>query len=96
MTIYSRAIGYCFQEQQIIVLPILFGIFCNLIIPKQGIEMQIFFPNGLWRFLKNWASPHQVTFKCSPPKLQIVQCTSVKILTQPTQFATCQKVMHFV
>ena len=29
------------------------GIFCYLIIPKLGIKVQIFFLNGLWRFLKN-------------------------------------------
>ena len=34
--------NYCFQEQQIIVFLTVFGIFCNLIIPKQGVEMPIF------------------------------------------------------
>ena len=30
------------QEQHAIVYSLVFGIFCNLIIPKQGIEMQFF------------------------------------------------------
>ena len=42
MTICSGTIGYCFQEQYIIVFPIAFGKFYNLIILKQGIEIQIF------------------------------------------------------
>ena len=36
MIICSRTKGYRFQEQQIIVFPIVFRIICNLIIPKQG------------------------------------------------------------
>ena len=46
MTICSRTIDYCF--------PIVLGCFrnfCNIIIPKQGIEMH-FSLNGLWTFLK--------------------------------------------
>ena len=42
MIICSRTIVYCFQEQKTFVFPIVFEIFCNLIIPKQGIEMQFF------------------------------------------------------
>ena len=47
MAICSRTKGYCFQEQQAIV----FLLFYNLTIPKQGIKMQFFplFLNGLWR-----------------------------------------------
>ena len=45
MAICSRTKGYCFQEQQAIV----FLLFYNLKIPKQGIKMQIFFLNRLWR-----------------------------------------------
>ena len=49
------------QEQKAIVFKnnrLLFSLlfpllFCNLKIPKQGIKMQIFFLNGLWRLLKN-------------------------------------------
>ena len=64
MTICSRTKGYCFQEHRL-----LFSLlFCNLKIPKQGIKMQIFFLNGLWR-LKKWAPPRQVTFKCPPRAL---------------------------
>ena len=37
--------------------------FSNLIIPKQGIEIQIFFLN---RLCKKWAPPRHVTFKCPP------------------------------
>ena len=66
MNICSRTIGCCFQEQYTIVSPFVFGIFCNLIIPKQGIEMKTFFLNRLWGFLKKWATPGQVTFKCPP------------------------------
>ena len=40
--LFSRTIDY---------FPIVFGSFCDLIIPKKGIEMQIFFLNRLWRFL---------------------------------------------
>ena len=36
--LFSRTIDYCF--------PIAFGIFCNLIISKQGIKMQIFVSYG--------------------------------------------------
>ena len=43
--LFSRTIDYCFST--------VFGIFCNLIIPKQGIETQSLFLNGLWIFLKN-------------------------------------------
>ena len=49
MTICSRAIGYCF--------PIVFLLLCNPKIPKQGIEIQFFFLNRLWRFLKKLANP---------------------------------------
>ena len=49
--------GYCFQEQWAIVLPIVFLLLCNLKIPKQGIKMQFFFLNGLWRLLKNGHPP---------------------------------------
>ena len=49
MTICSRTKGYCF--------PYCFILFCNLKIPKQGIKMQIFFLNGLWRLLKNGHFP---------------------------------------
>ena len=42
-----------FQERWAIV----FLLFCNLKIPKQGIKMQIFFLNRLWRLLKNGQLP---------------------------------------
>ena len=64
------------QEQKAIVLKnnrlLFFLLFCNLKIPKQGIKMQIFFLNGLWK-LKKWARPRQVTFKCPPGSQQLVQ-----------------------
>ena len=53
MTICSRTKGYCFQENRLLF----FLLFCNLKIPKQGIRMQIFFPNGLQRLLKNGHLP---------------------------------------
>ena len=49
LAIVFKTIDYCFQY--------CFGIFCNLIIPKQGIENRIFSLNGLWRFLKNGHLP---------------------------------------
>ena len=62
MLLFSRTIDYCFLY--------CFWIFSNLISPKQGIKMQIFFPNGFVETLKEWAPPHQVTFKCpTPPPL---------------------------
>ena len=57
MTIYSNTIGYCFPivfENNRLLLSLLF---CNLKIPKQGVEMQTFFLNGLWKFLKNGHLP---------------------------------------
>ena len=65
MAICSKIIGYCFQEQKTIVFPIVFGNFCNLIVPKQGIEMQIA-NTKVVEIFKKWARPRQVTFKCSP------------------------------
>ena len=56
--LFSRTIDYCF--------PYCFGIFRNLIIPKQGIEMQIFFLNGLWRFLKNGHLPVKLHSSAPP------------------------------
>ena len=67
MNICSRTTGYCFKEEYTIVFRIVFGNFCNLIISKRSIEIQIFFPDRLWRFLKKWAHLRQVTFKCPPP-----------------------------
>ena len=75
MTICSRTKGYCFQDQYAIVLKnnrlsfshIVFLLFCNLKIPKQGIKMQFFFLNGLWKLLKNGHLPVKLTFKCPPP-----------------------------
>ena len=58
--LFSRTIDYCF--------PYCFGIFCNLIIPKQGIEMPIFFLNGLWRFLTNGHLP--VNLHSSAPRVR--------------------------
>ena len=54
--------GYCFQEQCANVLPIVFLLFCNLKILKQGIEMQIF-PKRVVEILKKKGEPpRQVTF----------------------------------
>ena len=55
MTICSRTIGYCF--------PYCFLEIFNLIIPKQGIEMQNFFPEQILEILKKWAPPCHITFK---------------------------------
>ena len=54
---WSNGLWLFVQEQKSIVLKnnrLLFSLlFCNLKIPKQGIKMQTFFLNGLWRLLKN-------------------------------------------
>ena len=39
---FQETKGYCFQEQKAIVFYIVFLLFCNLKIPKQGIKMQFF------------------------------------------------------
>ena len=72
MTICSRTKGHCFQEQKAIVFKnkrlffhIVFLLFCNLKILKQGIKMQ-FFPKRVVETLQKWAPPSQVTFKCPP------------------------------
>ena len=57
--IFSRRIGYCF--------PILFLLFCNLKIPKQGIKMQIFSLNRLLRLLKNGHLPVNLHSSDLPP-----------------------------
>ena len=73
MTICSRTIGYCFPY-----------CFWNLIIPKQGTEMQIFFLNELCRFLKNGHLPVKL-HSSSPrgstllPKLAVIE-SSVLII----------------
>ena len=64
MTICSRTKGYCFQEQWAIVSLL----FCNLKIPKQGIKMQFFFLNGLWRLLKNRHLPVKLHSSAPPPR----------------------------
>ena len=66
MTICSRTIGYYFKEQYAIVFPIVLLLFCNLKIPKQSIEMQVFFLNGLWRFLKNGHLPVKLHSSAPP------------------------------
>ena len=58
-TIVSRTIGYCF--------PYCLLLFCNLKIPKQGIKMQFFFLNGLFRLLKNGHLPVKLHSSAPPP-----------------------------
>ena len=53
-----------------LLFPIVFIIFCNLIIPKQGSKFKIFFLKQVVEILKKWAPPHQVTFKCPPPRTE--------------------------
>ena len=69
MTICSRTKGYCFQEQEAIVFLIVFLLFYNLTIPKQGIKMQIFFLNGLWKLFKNRHLPVKLHSSVPPPGL---------------------------
>ena len=57
---------YCF--------PIVFGMFCNLGIPKQ---MQIFFQNRLWRFLKDEHLPIKLHSSPPGPKLYLICFSSV-------------------
>ena len=63
MTICSKTIGYCFA--------IVFNnnklLFCNLKIPKQGIEMQLFFPKRVEEILKNGHVPVKLHPSTPPP-----------------------------
>ena len=56
-----------FKNNRLLFSLLYLDFFCNLIIPKQGIEMQIFFQNGLWRFLKNGHLPVKLHSGASPP-----------------------------
>ena len=58
------------QEQKAIVYKNNKLLFCNLKIPKQGIKMQIFFPNGLWRLLKMDTSPSSYIQVPPPPGIK--------------------------
>ena len=62
MTICSRTIDCCF--------PYCFGIFCDLIIPKQSIEMQ-FFPKRVVEIIKKWAPPVKLHSSAPPPGTEI-------------------------
>ena len=55
--LFSRTMGYCFQEQWAIVLPVVFVLFCNLKILKQGIELQIFSQRVVEILKKRGTSP---------------------------------------
>ena len=57
MTICSKTIGYCFAlvfKNNRLLFSLLF---CDLNIPKQGIEMQFFFPKRVVEILKNGHLP---------------------------------------
>ena len=71
--------GYCFQEQWAIVLPVVFVLFCNLKILKQGIELQIF-SQRVVEILKKGEPPRQVAFKCPPGTKHPVDQTYVFLL----------------
>ena len=75
--LFSRTIDDCF--------PIVFGIFCNLIIPKQGIEMQIFFLKGFWRFLKNGHLPVKLHWSTSPPGVLMPACSQDMLILHGQQ-----------
>ena len=64
----SRTIDYCFRENRPLFSLLFSGIFCNLIIPKQGIEINFFFLNGLWRSLKNGHLPVKLHSSAPPPR----------------------------
>ena len=57
---------YLFKNNRLL-FSLLFWNFCNVIIPKQGTEMHIFFLNGLWRFLKNGHLPVKLHSSVPPP-----------------------------
>ena len=65
MTICSRTIGCCFQEQYAIVLPIVLE-FLQSNNSEKGYRNANFFPKRVVEILKKWAPPRQVTFKCPP------------------------------
>ena len=87
-----------------LLFPYCFWKFCNLIIPRQGIEMQILFLNGLWRFLKNGHLLVKLHSSASPPPpppsgpMQYVSLLSflndkVKITFQ-TKMMSCHQNSH--
>ena len=84
MTICSRTTGYCF--------PIVLLLFCNLNIPKQGIEMQILFLNGLWRFLKNGHLPVKLHSRAPPPPYYQYYETNVAVLNYCLKRASGRKI----
>ena len=69
------------QEQKAIVFPIVFLLFCDLKIPKQGIKMQFFFLNGLWRLLKNGHLPVKLHSSAPPPRVFTKYCDMFVIRT---------------
>ena len=63
MTICSRTIGYCFQENRLL-FSLLFLKSNN---SETGYRNANFFPKRAVEILKKWTPPRQVTFKCPPP-----------------------------
>ena len=57
---------YLFKNNRLLFLLLFSLLFCNLEIPKQGIEMQLFFLNGLWKFLKNGHLPVKLHSSAPP------------------------------
>ena len=61
---------YLFKKKRLLLKNnrLLFSLlFCDLKIPKQGIKMQIFFLNGLWRLLKTGHLPVKLHSSAPPP-----------------------------
>ena len=71
---FRNRLGLFVQEQKAIVFPIVFLLFCNLKIPKQGIKMQIFFPEQVVETLQKWAPPRPVahTIRLSADTLKLL------------------------
>ena len=68
MTICPRTIDYCF--------PYCFWNFCNLIIPKQGIEMESIFPKRVVENLKKWAPSPPLSSYIQVSPLGVPRCSS--------------------
>ena len=75
---FRNGLGIFVQEQKGIVFgnnsllfPIVFLLFCDLKILKQGIKMQIFFLNRLWRLLKNGHLPVKLHSSAPPGAMSI-------------------------
>ena len=72
------------EQEAVKIFPIVFLLFCNLKIPKQGIKLQIFFLNGLWRLLKNSHLP--VKLHSNAPRVILQERTNIGWLVRKGWF----------